>query len=292
MGAAIVLFAIGPMWWDVQLWGIWWWVWVLGAVAIALFWLLWSRLWPPVLDRPSVETGDLRLEHLRHRAKQWYTDRPARAPTPTPAHVLIAAGPGGAPSANMATAVRFAALPSAIAGAGLLITKWVTYPLLSVDQQDSVVLGLIDTVAWEVVEWLLAAAALGLAWQHLPGRRGLVKALPLVLTYATTPVILFWATRASDGVPDWVPLADVALFALVMVFVALRLDFAALDGVHEASPRSGRLHRLLDAFGLGDLPRWSFGLITFVALVLPIWTALTGGEASFPSIDPAQLSRR
>ncbi|MFE2750519.1 DUF6185 family protein [Actinosynnema sp. NPDC059335] len=292
VGAAIVLFAIGPMWWDVPLWGIWWWAWLLGFAAVAVFWLLWPRLWTPVLAHPAVDTDDLRPEHLRHRAKQWYADRPPRGPAPSPVHVLIAAGPGGTPTATARTALRLAALPAFIAGTGLTITKWITYPLVSVDQQDSVLLGLVDTIAWETAKWLLAAAALGLAWQHLPGKRGPTKALSPVLAYAAAPVALFLLTRASDGVPDWIPLADVALFALVLLFVALRLDLATLDDVHEHAPRSGRLHRLLTALGLEGLPRWLIEGITLAAAVLAIWTALTGGDASFPTIDPTQLTRR
>ncbi|WP_033443419.1 DUF6185 family protein [Saccharothrix sp. NRRL B-16314] len=281
--AAIVLFAIGPIWWDVQLWGIWWWAWLLGFAAIAVFWLLWPKLWPPVLAHPAVDTDDLRPEHLRHQARQWYADRPPRGPAPSAVHVLIAAGPGGTPTSTARTAIRLVALPAFIAGTGLTITKWITYPLVPVGRQHSVILSLVDTIAWEAAKWLLAAAALGMAWRHLPGRRGPTKALPLILAYTAAPVTLFLLTRAYGGVPDWIPLADVGLFVLVMVFVALRVDLTALDGTHEAAHRSGRLHRILTALGLDALPRWFIEAVTLVATLLAIWTALTGGDASFPT---------
>lgn len=292
MPVAIVLFAVGPLWWDVHLWGIWWWAWLIGAIALALLWLLLPRLWKPVLEHPSVCGADLEPARLRHRATQWYADRTKSGPVPSPVHVLVAVGPSGSPMENMRTAIKFASLPSLIAGVGLLITEWVMYPQLSINQQDSVVLKVVDAVGWEVAKWLLAAAALGLSWQHLPGKRGLVKALPMVLTYAIAPVAQFLVNRASNGVPDWVPLADAALFALVMLFVALRLDFSSLSDVQPRSADQGRIGRMLATFGLSDIRGHLVEVITLVAVLLPIWTAATGGEVTFPSIDPGQFSRK
>ncbi|MFD6073262.1 DUF6185 family protein, partial [Amycolatopsis lurida] len=278
MPVAIALFAIGPMWWDVHMWGVWWWAWLIGAVPLALLWLLLPKLWKPVLEHASVRSANLEAGSLRRRAAQWYADGNPREPTPVPVHVLIAIGPGGSPMDNMRLAVRFAALPSLIAGAGLLTTGWVVYPQLSINQQDSLVLTVIDTVGWEVAKWLLAAAALGLAWQHLPGKRGPVKVLPIVLTYATAPLGQFLLNRASNGVQDWVPLADAALFTLVMLFVALRLDFTCLAGVQTRSADQGRIGRMLATFGLSNTRRHLAEMITLVAALFAIWTALTGGD--------------
>lgn len=292
MPIAIALFAVGPLWWDVHLWGVWWWAWVVGAIPLMMLWLLLPRLWKPLLEHPSVSGADLEPARLRDRATQWYADRTKRGPVPSPVHVLVAVGPSGSPMENMRTAVKFASLPSLIAGTGLLITEWVMYPQLSINQQDSMVLKVVDAVGWEVAKWLLAAAALGLSWQHLPGKRGLIKALPMVLTYATVPVGQFLVNRASNGVPDWVPLADAALFALVVLFVALRLDFSSQADVQPRSADQGRIRRTLAAFGLSDIRGHLAEMITLVAALLAIWTALTGGEVTFPSIDPGQFSRK
>ncbi|UOX88780.1 DUF6185 family protein [Amycolatopsis sp. FBCC-B4732] len=292
MPVAIALFVLGPMWWDVHIWGVWWWAWLVGTIPLALLWLLVPKLWKPVLEHHSVTRALLEPAPLRQRAAQWLTDGKPRGPEPTPVHVLIASGPGGSPLDTMRSATRFAVLPSLIAGAGLLTTEWVIYPHLSINQQDSLVLTMVDAVAWEAVKWLLAAAALGLSWQHLPGNRGPAKVLPIVLTYATAPIGQLLLDRASGGLRDWVPLADAALFTLVMLFVALRLDFAAQADLPLRSATRGRVGRVLATFGLSDVRSHIVEVITLVAALLAIWTALTGGEVSFPSIDPAQFSRK
>ncbi|RDI25429.1 DUF6185 family protein [Lentzea flaviverrucosa] len=269
MPVAIALFAVGPMWWDVHLWGVWWWAWPLGGVALALFWLLTRLHRPPVPDNSAA--GD-------------------RKPNPT--HTLVAAGPGGSPTENMRTAVRFAAVPSLIAGTGLLITEWVVYPMLSINQQDSVVLDVLDTIAWELAKWLLAATALGLAWRHLPGNRWLSKTVPILLAYAVAPVGQYLVNRASNGVANWVPLVDVMLFTSVMLFVALRLDFASPPADRPQRALPGRVEKFLMYVGLSNMRgRWGEAL-TLVMALLAIWAAITGGEVAFPSVDPGQFSRQ
>lgn len=248
MPVAIALFAAGPMWWDVHLWGVWW---PLGVVSLGLFWL------------------------LRRSSPRTTGDSPG----------------GGSPAENMRKAIKVAKVPALIAGIGLLVTTWIVHPLISINQQDSVVLEIVDTVAWEIAKWLLAAAALGLAWQRLPGKRWPAKAMPAVLAYVVAPVGQYLVNRASNGVDNWIPLADASLFALVMLFVALRLDFALRPADEAQRDQPGRVGKFLTRIGLANVRGHLGEAAAVIMALLAIWAAITGGEVAFPSVDPGQFSR-
>jgi hypothetical protein len=286
---AIALFVAGPMWLDIWFRSIAVPIWVAVApIVIVIGWLFISvGLWRPVLDRlASVPT----FEEARSAAKAWYTDTQQRKSVPTPVDVLLALGPGGTPQANLHKSVQFVAMPALIGGTLFCVAKWLTYPIVAVNQSDSVVLGILDTVGWEAAKWVLAAAALGLLWQHLPGRRGMIKALTPVAVYATGPLLQWGLTLRTDGAPDWLPLADAALFAVVLLIVGLRMDRAALIDVAPAG--GSRFRTLINAYGLENFSARLTALLTPVLVVLAVVSAFQGGDVSFPNVDPNQLSRK
>jgi hypothetical protein len=286
---AVVLFVVGPMWLEIWFRSIAVPIWlVIAPIVVIIGWLFVSLgLWRPVLARLSnVPT----LEEARTAAQAWYADKQQRKSVPTPVDVLLALGPGGAPRDNLHKSVQFVGVPALIGGVLLCVAEWLTYPIVSINQSDSVVLELLDNVGWEAAKWVLAAAALGLAWQHLPGRRGMIKALPLVVVYATGPLLQWGLTLLTDGAPDWLPLADAALFAVVLLIVGLRMDRAALIDV---APEGGsRFRTLINAYGLENLSARLTALLTPVLVVLAVVSAFQSGDVSFPNVDPSQLSRK
>jgi preprotein translocase subunit SecG len=118
----------------------------------------------------------------------------------------------------------------------------------------------------------------------------MIKALPLVVVYATGPLLQWGLTLLTDGAPDWLPLADAALFAVVLLIVGLRMDRAALIDV---APEGGsRFRTLINAYGLENFSARLTALLTPVLVVLAVVSAFQGGDVSFPNVDPSQLSRR
>ncbi|MFC5060397.1 DUF6185 family protein [Saccharothrix xinjiangensis] len=284
--AAVVVLAVGPLWWSVWLLG-WW----LPAGALVLWGVLgfaplFEKVWPPVLHRAG--TGpNFTVARLRSRARRWYRNR-TRGSSPSPIDVVLAAGPTGRPRGNMTAAMRFCLVPASMAGTGMLAAGWISTPLFGLNQEDSVLLRVVGDVFWEAAKWVLGAAALGLAWQHLPGRRGVVKVLPGIALYSLLPLATFVVDVVTDGVHNWFFVAQVAAFALVGVYVALRMDKASLDSVRAHEPVGEKPRRMLSAYGLENFPANITTLLTPAIAVLAIWSAVQGGDVTYPTVNPAQ----
>jgi hypothetical protein len=285
---AIILFAIGPMWWDIELRGVEIPVWIISLLFIFAYRWISERQRLPVLARMGGEIPTIGAMKRQVR-QQSESDRRRRSDI-SPIDILIALGPGGSPRDNMIAAVRLSAVPAIVAGIGLCISSWLIYPILSINQENSVLLRLVDDAGWEAVKWLLAAAALGLSWQHLPGRRGVIKVLPMALAYAIGPMLLVGANWASGGTPDWLPLVNAGVFAVVFLLVGLRMDRAALEGI--ATETSNKFQTLLYAYGLEKFSTRLTALLTPVLLILAVISAVHGGDVSFPSVDSSQLTRK
>ncbi|OKJ95658.1 DUF6185 family protein [Amycolatopsis sp. CB00013] len=287
--AAALLFLIGPIWWDLEVAGFSVPAWPLGLAAIGLLVRLYTRRMRPVLttvaDQP-LDPEALKVKAESKDAHQLVPGLGARA-----LHLLLALGPGGDPRGNLIAAVRGVVLPGLLAGAVLVLIRLMTAPLVTINQQVSVLLDLVGMAGWEFAKWLLAAAAIGLAWQHLPGRRGIVKMLPVLLTYAAAPVTVVTIELALGLGVDWRATADLLLFAAVMLILGLRMDLAVLAEI-KLEPVGSRLRTKLQKYGIDSIAAAMTVLVTPALAILAVWSATQGGDVSFPSVDTGHLQRR
>lgn len=265
---SLVLFAIGPWWWEVHVVG---WtvpVWPLTLGLLAAF-LKALRTWKLSVLRKAGAGPDLDIADLRSKASSG----------PAAVDVLLAAGPTGNPVGNMRAAVRLGLVVSIVAGLGMATMYLDLYPPLAPNQQDSVLLWIAITFLWQALVWLSTIAATGLAWQHLPGRRGVLKVLPIIALYAVGPCLQA-GINVLTGVRGWDSLVTLAVFAVVLVFVGLRMDKASLDAVE--LPGS----RFFSAYGLENFSAKLTAALTPLIAVLTIWSALNGGDVSPPNTEP------
>ncbi|MEV6236402.1 DUF6185 family protein [Lentzea sp. NPDC051838] len=275
---ALALLAVGTVWWDIVVLG---WtvpVWPLTWGLLALAGAVMKAGKVSVLGKGD----DVDLAELRADATRWYAE-PNDSNGPTPVDVLLAAGPAGRPLGNMTTAVRLGLTAAALAGAGLIVMLYVAYPLLTLEIRGSVLMRIVTDVEWEAIKWVTAIAATGLAWQHLPGRRGVLKVLPIIFLYSVGPGLNGGAALLV-GNNDWRSLVQAALFALVLVIVGVRMDKASLDGV--TIGKGSRLQRFFGLYGLENLSAKLTAFLTPLLAVFAIWSAITGGDMSPPSNEP------
>lgn len=269
---AVVLFAVGPWWWEILVAG---WavpVWPLTLGLLALF-VTALRTWKLSVLRKAGAGPELDIADLRTKASA----------DPSAVDVLLAAGPAGNPVGNMRTAVRLGLVVSIVVGVGMATMYLVLYPPLAPNQQDSVLLRVAIDLLWQAIVWLSAIAATGLAWQHLPGRRGVLKVLPIIALYAVGPCLQA-GINVLTGVRGWDSLVSLAVFAVVLVILGLRMDKASLDAV--ALPADGGLRRFFRAYGLEGFSAKLTAALTPLIAVLTIWSALNGGDVSPPTTEP------
>ncbi|WP_054047127.1 DUF6185 family protein [Alloactinosynnema sp. L-07] len=230
---ALLLFMVGPVWWDLEVAGTEVPAWPISvAVALVVVWL-----------RREVAPGSDATD-------------PARI-------------------------VRMAIVPGLLAGVVLFAVRLATEPVIAINQQESVVIDLVDLLGWELAKWFLAAAAVGLAWRYLPGKRGITKVFTPVVVYAAAPASAIGVQLLLGLGVDWRTTADVLLFTTVMLTLGLRLDLTNRPPVEERGRR----------FTLSNIASVATAAVTPALAVLAIWNALHGGDVSFPSIEPGQVAR-
>ena len=151
---------------------------------------------------------------------------------------------------------------------------------------DSLILGYASDFAWYTVSWVFAAAALGLFWQYLPGKRGPLKVLPLVLADSVGSTCLFVVPKLTGAVTTTDGLIDSAVFAVVLLFLGLAMDIRTLRNLGAAKYLT--LQEGVAAYGVSNLPsRITAALAPVSAVVAIVFTIIAGpqGEAK-PEVQP------
>jgi hypothetical protein len=190
----------------------------------------------------------------------------------TPIDVLLALGPYPSRLAN----ARFATTVAALCGLPFLVVlTGLRWYYRGFQEGGSYLLSLVSDAGWMTVVVVGSSAVVGLLWQHLPGRRGPLRVLPLVGIYAVVPVLAYVVARLSGEEKDAVglqSLAEVVCFLAVVTTVGLAMDLRALRDIRPAWQL--RMQTLAFAYGTENLPaQLAFvsaqitavvGLITFV----------------------------
>lgn len=158
------LFLLGPVAWTLDLWGVLLPLWLLVWLVLTR-WLTVAR---PVLD------------HVVPGTERTLREQTTADPLPkgvTRHDVMFALGPRTTERDTMVLAAKIGAGIGLVLGTFSLFLWWRTSPVFGADQQDSVLLYYLDTAVWELAKWVFGAAAVGLLWRWLPGRRGPVTEL-------------------------------------------------------------------------------------------------------------------
>ncbi|MEV0680775.1 DUF6185 family protein [Actinosynnema sp. NPDC050436] len=247
-----VLFFVGVLDWGVQLRG--WTVPVWAVVGVVVL-LVFRRLRSP-LDRVVSATGATvrdtvarsGLDVLRgHVAEALTTEGAGRRGKRlrgkgsdalaglTPAEVLLAAGPGATPVANARHAIRYALLLGLPVNLLLNGGEWVG-GLSTAQRPSSYLFDAALLACWLVVRWLVTGAVVGLLWQHLPGRSGPVRVLPVVALFVGTRLVSDGLLRLADAQAREAPLVGAALYAVVLVAVGWLMDRRTLKALRSAEP--------------------------------------------------------
>jgi hypothetical protein len=287
---SLTLLVVGPAQWSLTIYGFDLPLWLLVATA---FWLF-CRVGKPVLDRELRSDGKIHahmtqreVAAVRRSAKQWLNQKSDSSKTPrhpvfpgrvTPVDVVLAVGPGDSPGENMRIIVKLSLWLGVPFGLAVYLFREITRADLTSALPDSVVLGYFSDVAWEAVKWVFAAAALGVFWQHLPGKRGPIKVLPLVLAYFVGSACVFVTSTLTGGSFVTDGLIDAAVFGIVLVFLGFAMDIRTLQGLDTTGDLT--LNEGIAAYGVSNVPtRITAALVPVSAVITIVFTIIAGPQS-------------
>ncbi|EOD69532.1 hypothetical protein H480_05659 [Amycolatopsis vancoresmycina DSM 44592] len=294
---SLALFVAGPVTWSLTIYGFELPFWLLGALV---YWLC-CRAGKPLLDStlPSggrirdyaTQQGDAAVRRdatrwLKHAAGPAAPRHPKLPKQVTPVDVVLALGPGRTPYENMRTMVRFSWWMGVTVAVVVYFSRKVASADLTAASPDSLILQYAGDIVWTAAGWVLAAAALGLYWQYLPGKRGFVKVLPLAVANAVGPICVFLASKLTGGTGDVDELIDGAVFTIVLFFLGLAMDIRTLRDLGAA--RYLTLRQGMAAYGVSNLPsRITAAVAPVSAVIALVFTIIAGPQSnSTPASQP------
>ncbi|MEV6242500.1 DUF6185 family protein [Lentzea sp. NPDC051838] len=202
----------------------------------------------------------------------------------TPVDALLARGPSAEIMGNVRYAVRYAlvlGLPLE-----LVIYLWEFPNQFALDQlPDAYLFPVLIKSVTMAVKWFMVGAILGALWTYLPGKRGPVKVMPLVLVYIVVNLAGIGIGQLTGDIVPASKVVNGAVFFVVLTLIGMLMDFASLRPTSPAWVRPR--HALLAVYGLQNLA----GQLTFVlaqaGAVLAIVAFLQGSPAppAHPSGD-------
>jgi hypothetical protein len=206
-----------------------------------------------------------------------------------PVDILLAVGPSTSPAQNAIYALT-TALPISILAAAFTTWMWLRNNPLSLPNltDNAIFTAPVDDFVWTALEYAFGAAAIGLLWHYLPGKRGAAKVVPVVAAYAVTPVLRIVLPALLGGHVGLTPLADVALFTAIMMYVGVRMDEMSLRG--PGTIWTSRRKIVFEAYRMQNVAT----LVTFVAanigVVITIWNLFHGTGAAGGGHDPSLVN--
>ncbi|QFZ19481.1 DUF6185 family protein [Saccharothrix syringae] len=232
------------------------------------------------------------------RARRWHflrrTPPPLARPVPlggfTPIDVLLAMGPSTRVIGNVEHAVRYTFRLGFTVDAGIRIWRW-SERLTDAERPYWYLHDLGLDLAWAGLKWYFTGVVIGLLWRYLPGKRGPLKVLLVVLMYWLVLLGGFGIAFLVGDELNFNHLLDCLVYFVVVTVVGLLMDLATLRPLSSAWSRPRQA--LLAAYGMQN----AVGQLTFVlaqvAALLAIVAFLRGGAEppSYPSIDPFQQVR-
>ncbi|MET8850541.1 DUF6185 family protein [Amycolatopsis sp. NPDC004625] len=299
MELSLALFVAGPASWALPIYGFALPLWLLGTTT---YWLCW-RAGKSALDRHLLSGGTIRAyvarrgaTAVRLSATRWlrHTTDPAGAlhhpdlpKRVSPVDVILAIGPGNTPYENMRTMVRFSLWPGVAVGLAVYCFREIARADFTLTSPGTLVLAYANDIALMTASWVLGAAAVGLLWQYLPGKRGPMKVLPLVVANAVGPLCRLLVAKLTGGAADPDGLIDAAVFTIVFVFLGLAMDIRTLRDLGAAKYLT--LKEGVAAYGVSNLPsRITAALAPVSAVIALAFTVIAGPQTdSKPANQPS-----
>ncbi len=295
MTVVSLLVALGPAVWYPTYAGFSLPIWI---AVVATFRLL-CAIKTPVLDLNLVSGEPIRNWVSRHgpaaaetHAKVWLSHRvgaPASAQllpervTPvlprrvTPVDVVFALGAGRTPYGNLKVMVKFAVWPGIAAGVALCFFREFVRTDYGGTVAQSVAKVWLEDLSWEFIKWIFAAAALGIFWQYLPGKRGPIKVLPLVAAIGVGPLLAFVTPYLLGGDISFDSLIELATFTVVMTLLGWRMDLQVLRNLDSA--RYSTWKESMAIYGVGNISsRITTSLAPLAAVITILFTLIAGPD--------------
>lgn len=203
---------------------------------------------------------------------------------PSPVDALLTVGPTESPAENAQYALRqslFLTVPAAA-----LIT-WLSVHASPTQQPslgDSIIYDYVGTFVWALAQYSFGAAAAGLLWHFLPGRRGAIKVLPVATLYAIGPLVGFCVAKIYGGHALGSSIVDSSLFTAIIMAVGVSMDARSLSGPDRSWTPQGRI--LLSAYGVQNFPAMLAFALAQVGAVIAIWNFFHG-NGTVINHDPA-----
>jgi len=237
------------------------------------------------LDNATAGLGDASGTRGRWRLRTWArpSRQPARVsaatldPTVTPVDLLLAAGPSLRPFDNARYAARISAWSGIPIAVALGIYTHLSYPLPSTLTLSSAVLPTTSTTLWLAAEFVVFGAVTGAVWHHLPGRRGPIRVLPLVLLFTPVTAAAFLLPFLFGGAWTLQPLVELFLLWAVATVVGVAMDLAALRAIRLPWQRPRHMFAL--AYGVDTLTAQLTFLAAQASAVIAIITFIKTGGA-------------
>lgn len=199
----------------------------------------------------------------------------------TPIDLLLTVGPYPSRAANAQYAVKVAALCGLPFVIVLTACRWL---LRSYQDGGSYLLSIFIDASWMTIVLIGSGAVVGMIWQHLPGRRGPVRVLPLVGLYMITPVVAFVVSDLTDtdkGETRLLSLVELLCFLAVATSVGLAMDLRALRDIRP--PWQLRMQALAFAYGTENLAAQLTFLAGQLSAVIGLVTFIKTGDLSSPA---------
>ena len=232
-----------------------------------------------------------KLEELADRQREPGGDAPLRRSVDTmqplaatgagsgPIDIVLAIGPGGAPYGNARYSRNISMIFGIPAGIGLIVLWNFLTPFGSAITISTAALGLLGQIFWTFFALIGAGLVFGVMWQHLPGRRGPIRVLPIVLLYATTGLIQAFAPLLVGERWKLFPVIDALVFFAIATIVGVALDLRSLSATRWRWQKARQVFALV--YGLDNAPaQLAFWIAQLAAVVSVVAAVLGAGGTS------------
>jgi hypothetical protein len=145
-----------------------------------------------------------------------------------PIDIVMAVGPGGTPKENAKYALKVSLTAGVPASVGMVALATYQWPFDSALILRTALLPLLGRVFWSLIVPVSAGLVVGVLWQHLPGRRGPIRVLPVALIYAFVPLLQSPMPVLTGGRWEIYWIVDALVFFAIATIVGVAMDLRSL----------------------------------------------------------------
>lgn len=251
-----------------------------------------ARVRPEGAPTPSRGPAGRFYTRLRNLFITQYSPIPWRDQSDvTPLDLLLAVGPSESPVKNARIGIRWMAIIGIAPAISLAVLSLMMQPFEIPSSGVYPTLTTLDIAAWEVTAFLMGAAVLGMLWQYLPGRRGVIKALPIGFFFVASSIVRYVVPVAVGNLATSFYIVETIVFTAALLAVAMMMDYKCLQGPGKLWLR--RRRPFLAAYGMQNAAGKAAFILAQIGALIAVYNFIkNGGEApSAPRPDPSILDR-